>query len=101
MDRAQIHDLAKSMTAEDLAYFISCRSNSFSTDYRQGKVVGKFLQSDHRTLQATAFRYLLGIAVGIGEGQTYTDARNEQAVACAKEISKMIESGVLNIGFMV
>lgn len=99
--KTEISDFAKHLTPAELVCFLEARCNSFSTDYRQGKEVGKALEFSHRTLQASIFRYVLGIAVGIGNGEGGTDARNEQAVLCAKEISRMVESGVLNIGFMI
>ena len=99
--KTEISDFAKNLTPAELAYFLESRCNSFQTEYRHGKEVGKALHFSHHTLQATVFRYILGVVVGIGEGQTYTDGRNEQAVTCAKEISKLIEDGVLNIGYMI
>lgn len=101
MERKDIYDFAKNLTPEELKYFLECRCNSFSTDYREGREVGKSLEFSHRTLQASIFRYLLGIAVGIGDGEGGTDDRNAQAVACAKSISKMIKDGTLNIGYMI
>lgn len=102
LTRSQIHDFAKSMTPSDLAYLLESRCNSFSTDYRQGKEVGKNLHMSHPTLQATVFRYLLGIVVGLGEQEiNYTDARNETAVATAKKIGRMIERGELELGYMI
>lgn len=102
LTRNQIKDFAKTMTAQDLAYLLESRCNSFSMDFRQGREVGENLQMSHRTLQATVFRYLLGIIVGLSEQEArFTDARNETAVFSAKKISEMIKSGEIDIGYMI
>ena len=100
--RQTIQDLAKSMTASDFAYLLETRCNSFSTDYKQGREVGQNLHMSHRTLQATVFRYLLGIIVGLGEQEArFTDARNETAVFTAKKIQGMISTGEIELGYMI
>lgn len=100
--RNQISDLAKSISPSDFAYFLESRCNSFSTDFKQGVEIGKILHMSHRTLQATVFRYLLGIIVGLGEQEErFTDARNETAVNSAKKIGAMVESGEIELGYMI
>ena len=100
--RSQISDFAKSITPSELAYLLEARCNSFSTDFRQGREVGKNLHVSHRTLQASVFRYLLGVIVGLGEQEErFTDMRNETAVKTAKKIAEMIKSGELELGYMI
>lgn len=100
--REQISEFAKTITPAELAYFLESRCNSFSTDFRQGREVGENLHMSHRTLQATVFRYLLGIIVGLSEQEArFTDARNETAVFSAKKISEMIKSGEIELGHMI
>lgn len=102
LTRSQISDFAKTMTPADFAYFLESRCNSFTTDYRQGREVGQNLHMSHHTLQASVFRYLLGIVVGIGEQEArLTDARNETAVFTAKKIQGMISTGELELGYMI
>jgi hypothetical protein len=92
--------LARNMTKENFAEFLDEFCNGYSTEYRQGQEVGRLLHTSHRTLQASAVRFLLGIITGLSE-QEYTDARNETAVKCGKRIANEIESGALNIGYMI
>ena len=102
LTRSQISDFAKSITPSELAYLLESRCNSFASDFRQGKEVGQNLRMSHRTLQATVFRYLLGVIVGLGEQEErFTDMRNETAVKTAKKIAEMIKSGELELGYMI
>ena len=97
-----IHLVAKSMTKENFAEFIENYCNSFSAEYGDGRVVGKMLQNSHRTLQATAVRFCLGIITGISDVDIkYTDARNVTPVKMGKRLSEMIESGELKMGYMI
>lgn len=101
-EEIDVRSLSKSMNHAHFAQLLENFCNSYSTEFNNGKRVGRMLHTSHRTLQATVVRFLLGIVVGIGE-QTlaYTDARNEQAVKCAKQIDDMIDNGSLNIGYMI
>ncbi len=97
-----LREFAKSMTAGELADLLEYRCNSFHMDFEQGKEVGRELRSAHRTLQATAFRYLLGIVVGLGEQDLrFVDARNETAVKSAQMLAQMIEDDELPLGYMI
>jgi hypothetical protein len=95
-----VRTIAKTMTPFQFAYFLETFCNSFSKEYENGKEVGKKLHSAHCTLQATVFRYMMGIIAGLGVDH-YTDGRNEMAVACAKKISDMVDNGELKIGWMI
>lgn len=97
----QPYDFAKLLSPEQFALLLTGRCNSYDAEYESGRKVGKLLQSEHRTLQATAFRYLLGICVGISDDVEYTDARNEVAVASGKKLGKMIYNNELKIGYMI
>lgn len=100
--RSQISDFARTITPSELAYFLESRCNSFSTDFREGRQVGENLHMSHRTLQATVFRYLLGIIVGLSEQEErFTDARNETAVFSAKKIAQMIKTGEIELGYLI
>lgn len=79
-------------------------------EYRNGNKIGKLMENSHRTLQASLFRWALGICVGLSErtvarndGSTYesTDGRNEMSVACGKKIKELIDSGELKMGYMI
>lgn len=94
--------MEKKFTEKDIEFskMLVSHCNGFSAEYRDGVRVGQLMRSAHRTLQATAFRYMLGIIAGLSE-QEYTDARNEVAVASAKKIAKMVQDGELPIGYMI
>jgi hypothetical protein len=92
--------LAKSLTLENTAELLQDLVNSGMKDYRDGVEVGKHLRSSHRTLQASAIRFALGIIIALGE-QEYTDARNEMPVAMAKQIKALVEDGTLKMGWMI
>jgi hypothetical protein len=82
--------------AEMLGDYMNCYCN----EYKKGQEIGKLLQSQHRTLQGSLARLLLGMLVGIGDTE-YFDARNEKAVALGKQLKAMIDSGELNFGYMI
>lgn len=89
-----------STESQEFADLLSHTCNSFFREYKQGIEVGHALRGKHRTLQATVYRYLVGIIVGLSH-QIFTDARNELAVAGAKKIASMVEDGRLEIGRMI
>lgn len=99
---AEVHTgmLARSLTLGNMAQLLEDYVNSGMKDYRDGAEVGKLLQTSHRTLQASAIRFALGIIIALGE-QEYTDARNETPVAMSKQIKAMIEDGTLKMGYMI
>lgn len=100
--KQEVQEFARDLTIPQLALFLETRCNSFSSDFREGRQVGENLHMSHRTLQATVFRYLLGIIVGLSEQEErYTDARNETAIFSAKKISEMIKSGEIELGHMI
>jgi hypothetical protein len=101
-ETARVHTgmLAKYLTLENMAELLQDFVNSGMKDYRDGEVVGKLLQTSHRTLQASVIRFCLGIIVSLGK-QDYTDARNETPVAMAKKITVMLEDGTLKMGYMI
>lgn len=98
--QVSIYQIAKNMTLEQFASFMDDFCNSISIDTKSGVSVGKLLHSSHRTLQASVFRFCMGIIMGIGM-QEYTDPRNEIAVNTAKKIAKMVETGDLELGYMI
>lgn len=93
----------KRLNNEEFAEMLDSYCNNFSTDFRQGVEIGKKLQTHHRTIQATVFRFLIGILVGIGKDvqPNRMDARNEQAVICSIQIADMMEDGHMVIGGMI
>ena len=93
----------KRLNSEEFADLLDRHCNNFSTDFRQGVEIGKALQHHHRTIQATVFRFIIGIAVGIGKDVPLNrmDARNEQAVICSQQIADMIADNHLALGGMV
>ena len=93
---------ARDLKPEEFAKLLEQRCNSYNAEYKDGIKVGEFLHNAHRTLQATALRYLLGVIVGLGKQDLrFTDARNETAVKTAKRIGAMIDDGELEIGYMI
>jgi hypothetical protein len=101
-ETARVHTgmLAKSLTLANMAELLQDYVNSGMKDYRDGEVVGKLLQTSHRTLQASVIRFCLGVIIALGK-QEYTDARNETPVAMAKKITILLENGELKMGYMI
>ena len=101
-ETARVHTgmLAKSLTLANMAELLQDFVNSGMKDYSEGEAVGKLLQTAHRTLQASAIRFCLGVIVSLGK-QEYTDARNEMPVEMAKKITAQLENGELKMGWMI
>jgi len=95
-----VSNIARSISHEQFVYLFDNFLNYGMKDYREGYAVGRDLQHTHRSLQASAIRFALGVIVGLSE-QEYTDARNEVPVETAKKIAKMLESGELQRGWMI
>lgn len=95
-----ISSFAKSLSNEQFAEMLGDYMNCFCNEYKKGQEIGKELQNQHRTLQGSVCRLLLGMLVGMGDTE-YFDARNEKAVALGKKLKEMIESGELNYGYMI
>jgi hypothetical protein len=96
-----IGDVARALRDDEkFAEMLGDYMNCFCNEYRKGQEIGKLLQSQHRTLQGSIARLLLGMLVGIGDTE-YFDARNEKAVALGKQLKEMIEKGELNFGYMI
>ena len=98
------------ITDEQMVELLDNYINHNFREYRQGNKIGKLMETSHRTLQASLFRWALGICVGLSErtitypnGRTYeaTDGRNEMSVACGKKIKELIENGTLKMGWMI
>lgn len=85
---------------EKFAEMLGDYMNTFCNEYKKGQEIGKLLQYQHRTLQGSVVRLLLGMLVGIGDTE-YFDARNEKGVAVGKKLKEMIENGELNFGYMI
>ncbi len=68
-----------------------------------GGKISKLMIKINGTIQATVFRFIVGIAVGIGKDVPLNrmDARNEQAVICSQQIADMIADDHLALGGMV
>lgn len=92
--------VAKSMKPRNLASLLSSYLNSFSVDFGTGKSIGKLFHCEHRTLQGSLYRFVLGILVGLSD-QEYTDPRNEVAVRNSKKIRQMIEDGEIEVGYLI
>jgi len=99
-EELSVRDVAKALTNEQFAEMLGDYMNCFCNEYKKGQEIGKELQSQHRTLQGSVCRLLLGMLVGIGDTE-YFDARNEKAVALGKQLKTMIENGELNFGYMI
>ena len=97
---ATLRSISKAMGAEEFAEFFDDFLNSGMKDYGAGEAVGVKLQETHRTLQASAIRFSLGIILGLSE-QEYTDPRNETPIAMGQKIAEMIESRELKMGYMI
>ncbi len=95
-----VSEIARCISHEQFVYLFDNFLNYGMKDYREGYAVGRDLQHTHRSLQASAIRFALGVIVGLSE-QEYTDARNEVPVETAKKIAKMLESGELEKGWMI
>ena len=98
--KAYVSTVAKAFSNEQFAEMLGDYMNCYCNEYQKGQEIGKLLQSQHRTLQGSIARLLLGMLVGIGDTQ-YSDARNEKAVALGKQLKEMIEKGELNFGYMI
>ncbi len=100
LGKVNIYDIVRSMTKENFIYLLSEWVNVGMKDQRNGEEVGIAFHCEHRTLQASFFRWCLGFIVGLSK-QEYTDARNETAVKSAKKIAKMLEDGELEMGWLI
>ena len=92
--------VAKSMSVKQFASMLSDWINSYSVDYNAGEEIGKLFRFQHRTLQGTLYRLVLGILVGLSQ-QEYTDPRNEVAVRNSKKIAQMLDDGTVERGYMI
>lgn len=95
-----VHQVAKGMTNGNMAQLLDNHLNSFNDQYKSGLAVGNMLHHTHRSCQANVGRWALGLLVGIGE-QEHTDQRNEKIVAVGKQLKEMIDSGELDMGWMI
>lgn len=102
-------EIGSHITDDQLAELLEDYINHFK-EYRHGEKIGKLMENSHRTLQASLFRWALGICIGLSErtitfpnGHTIeaTDGRNEMSVACGKKIKELIENGTLKMGYMI
>ena len=101
IDTVETRLLARNISSSDtFAEILDNYLNHGMKDYREGLAVGRCLTRTHRSLQASAIRFALGIILGLSE-QEYTDARNETPVEMGKKIYKMIEDGDLEMGYMI
>lgn len=103
-------EIGSVITDEQMAELLDNYINRNFREYRNGSKIGKLLENTHRTLQASVFRWALGLCVGLSErtvtypnGHTYeaVDGRNEMSVACGKKIKELIENGTLKMGYMI
>jgi len=99
-EELSVRDVAKALTNEQFAEMLGDYMNCFCNEYNKGQEIGQLLQRQHRTLQGSVCRLLLGMLVGIGDTE-YSDPRNEKAVAVGKQLKAMIESNELNFGYMI
>lgn len=95
-----VSTLARSIDTEDFSSLMQEFLNVGMKDYREGERVGTLCQRAHRTIQGSIVRFCLGVLVALGK-QEYTDARNETPVALCKQVTKMLEDGSLNMGYMI
>lgn len=93
------YEIGQNITPEQLAEVLDNYINHFK-DFRDGERIGKMLETTHPTLQASLFRWALGICVGLSD-RKYTDGRNEMPVACGKKIDEFIKDGTLKMGWMI
>jgi hypothetical protein len=92
--------VARCVNTRNVASFLSTYLNSFSVDFKTGKTIGELFRNEHRTLQGSLYRFVLGILVGLSD-QNYTDARNEVAVENSKKIKRMVDDGEIEVGYMI
>lgn len=96
-----IYHLTRCINSEQLAYFLGEHLNvGMKGGFSYGKLIGKFCQNEHRTIQGELIRFCLGLIVGLSD-QQYTDARNEVPVRTGKRIALMLEDGTLEKGWMI
>lgn len=98
--KVSVYAIAKRLTAPQMANIMDEFCNCGMKDYREGEIVGKYLQSAHRTIQGSVIRFCLGVIIALSK-QEYTDARNEMPVQMGKQIAAMIEDGTLKMGWMI
>jgi hypothetical protein len=105
-----VYEIARNIKEEQIAELLEDFGNRFFNEYHSGQRVGKLLETAHRTLQASIFRWALGLCVGLSDrtitrsdGSTFeaVDERNEMSVRCGKDIERLIEEGVLKMGWMI
>ena len=96
-----ISKIAKASNFRNVARFFDVFLNNMGRDgYRSGKESGSLLRTTHRTLQRSFICWCIGALGGIAD-QEHADARNIDALNSAKKISKMVESGDINMGAFI
>jgi hypothetical protein len=99
--KASIYELIRGITLEQLAYFLGEYLNVGMKDgFRTGKSIGKYCQSDHRTIQGELIRFFLGAIIELSN-QEYTDPRNAMPVEMGKKIKALVDDGTLKMGWMI
>lgn len=72
---------------------------NFGWDFNHGLKIGQ--RYYHRTIEATLYRFALGIMVGLAGKEGRTDARNQTAIECAVKIKKMLDDGEISRPMMI
>ena len=93
--------LGKNLNPEQFMYIIETMLNSMGSDpFRKGLMIGACSRHTHRTLQRSFVGLCLGMLYGIAQ-QEHSDARNETAIATAKEIASQIDAEQLLLGAFI
>jgi hypothetical protein len=92
--------IARNLNIESFTKMFDTFINYNFRGFEAGKEAGERLHATHRTLQASAYRFCLGVIAGLAE-QEYYDLRNETAIKNAKKIVKMMDDGEIQKGYMI
>ena len=95
-----ISAIARCMTEENFVKLFDDFLNYGGKGWETGKAVGEKFRTTHRTIQASAVRFMFGFLSAISD-QNYTDARNETAIKSAKKIKQMLDDNELSGGLYI
>ena len=98
--QVNLWELGTWITPDQFTFLLDTVLNHSGSGTPLGIEVGKRLQHTHRTLQANAVRFALGLLCGIADQQG-TDARNAAAIGSARKVKQMVAEGELTGGFFV
>lgn len=93
--------IAKSLENDSMTEILSDFLNSFSKDFNSGFAIGQLFRNYHRTLQGTLVRWAFGLIVGLATNNIHYDARNEMAIKAGLKVKELLDSGEIDMGYLI